>query len=250
VARSQSAHGFRCALAFGPGVPRINERLTVIADASRRSGTALALLLIAWIIVAWIGAWLLFRSLEPRVAAMRSDVGQFAYWTTLKLAVWILPALGFLRSTGRDVTAVLLGGKRPSLTLTRGLAGGLLLVSASAVPRIFARGAPIPPRPVWAQINAVVVAPIAEELAFRGVVLPLLQTGRKPSNANSMTALLFVASHVPGWLFQGRLVEMASRPMGGAVGIFVVGWILGLITQRSGSVAASMVAHAVNNLGG
>jgi membrane protease YdiL (CAAX protease family) len=53
-----------------------------------------------------------------------------------------------------------------------------------------------------------VVAPTAEELAFRGVVLPLLHTGP----------------------------EGLSWPT------------LGLITQRSGSVAAGMVAHAVNDL--
>jgi membrane protease YdiL (CAAX protease family) len=63
-----------------------------------------------------------------------------------------------------------------------------------------------------------------------------------------VTALTFVLVHIPGWYFQGRLVEMLTTPIGGALTIFVLGLIFGVIAHRSRSILAPMLAHALNNL--
>jgi membrane protease YdiL (CAAX protease family) len=212
------------------------------------SDTVVALGFTAWLIASWTGAWLMSRRLDEQTAFMRSDLERFVYWATLKTVCWVLPALALLRRDGADIRAVLLGERGLLWPLAWGLAGGLALASIAAVSRIPAQAAAASADQLWPRLNSVVVAPIVEELAFRGVVLRFLERGRRPFVANALTAMLFVASHVPGWWFQGRLLEMSSRTIGGAAWILGVGWVLGLVAQRSRSVAASIVAHASNNL--
>jgi membrane protease YdiL (CAAX protease family) len=75
----------------------------------------------------------------------------------------------------------------------------------------------------WGFVDAVVVAPIVEELTFRGAVLGGLGPRYRFSIANSLTALLFLGSHFPGWYFQGRLMTELTTPVGGAVSILLIG---------------------------
>ena len=92
-----------------------------------------------------------------------------------------------------------------------------------------------------------VLRPLDEHVTLMAV-LRSLEWRRSPLEANALTAMLFVASHLPGWVFQGRLLEVFSRPIGGAAAIFAIGCALGFIAQGSRSVGASIVAHALNNL--
>jgi len=68
------------------------------------------------------------------------------------------------------------------------------------------------------------------------------------ATANTLTAVFFLGIHLPGWYFQGRLRAMLAQPVGGALSIFLIGWVLGLVAHRSKSVAASTLAHILNNL--
>ena len=49
----------------------------------------------------------------------------------------------------------------------------------------------------------------------------------------------------PGWFFQGRLIEMLSAPIGGALSTFVLGWLFGWIAYKARSIGAAM--QALNN---
>jgi membrane protease YdiL (CAAX protease family) len=100
----------------------------------------------------------------------------------------------------------------------------------------------------WAVATAVTVSPLAEEAVFRGAVLPGLVPRLGFFWANSLTALLFLGAHVPGWAVQGRLLPMLQTAHGGALSIFLMGWILGVVVYKSSSVSAGILAHLVNNL--
>lgn len=81
-------------------------------------------------------------------------------------------------------------------------------------------------------LRLVVVAPLAEESLFRGVVLTRLRRGIEAAPAVVLSALLFATAH--GNLWQG-------------VPAFVAGIWLGLIVVRTRSVSAAVAGHAIVN---
>jgi membrane protease YdiL (CAAX protease family) len=94
----------------------------------------------------------------------------------------------------------------------------------------------------------VIVAPIVEEFTFRGAILQTLLSRYRFIVANTVTAVFFLGIHLPGWRFQGRLSDMLAQPIGGALSILFIGWILGLVAYKSKSVAVSTLTHVLNNL--
>lgn len=83
---------------------------------------------------------------------------------------------------------------------------------------------------------------------FRGAVLANLLQQYRFVVANTLTALLFLGLHLPGWRFQGRLLTNLTAPVGGALAIFSLGWVFGLVMYKGKSVLGSMLAHSLNNL--
>lgn len=89
--------------------------------------------------------------------------------------------------------------------------------------------------------TAVLVAPLAEEVYFRGLLLGWIRqyTGTWPAVAGSalvfgLLHLRFLTLGTEGWLITGELVGM--------------GVLLGWVAVRTGSLWASFIAHALNNL--
>jgi membrane protease YdiL (CAAX protease family) len=97
-------------------------------------------------------------------------------------------------------------------------------------------------------INAVVIAPVVEELLFRGVILKSLNTKLKFAYSNLLTAFLFLIIHLPGWYFKNKLRENILNPVGGAFSIFLLGLLFGWVAQKTKSVSGSIVVHCLNNL--
>jgi membrane protease YdiL (CAAX protease family) len=79
-----------------------------------------------------------------------------------------------------------------------------------------------------------VVAPMAEEIFFRGFLFGALRRRG-----------LVVATLVSGLAF--GLAHVASAPIGFLVPLALLGMILALIYERTGSLYPSMALHAVNN---
>lgn len=100
----------------------------------------------------------------------------------------------------------------------------------------------------WPLFSGVIVAPIVEEFTFRGAILGALGQRFRFRTANTVTALLFLGIHLPGWYFQGRLLENLLNPVSGALSIFLLGWVFGYVAHKSNSVAACTVTHMLNNL--
>lgn len=197
--------------------------------------------------VAWIGAWLLKEALDRHVAWVTSSGGAFTYWTTMKLLLWIAPSVALIRLSGRRVRAAFeMQRLRP--VLTWGVGTGLVLGVISLIAKAVMRRPLFALTLSWPQFSVLVVAPVFEEFMFRGAVLGNLTQRYRFPLANTLTAVLFLGMHLPGWHFQGRLWANLTAPVSGALSIFLLGWIFGLVAHKSQSVTAGMIAHSLNNL--
>lgn len=81
-------------------------------------------------------------------------------------------------------------------------------------------------------ILVAIIAPVAEELLFRGLLYPVLRRSWGVTLAIILNALLFGFAHVVLILIPG---------------LFFVGLILAWVRERSGSVIPGMLLHALQN---
>ena len=197
--------------------------------------------------VAWIGAWLLKAVLDRHVAWVTSSGGAFAYWTVMKALLWILPSVVLIRLSGRRAREVF-RIERLQLVLAWGVGTGLVLGAISLITKVVAHRPLLTLALSWPQFSVLVVAPVFEEFMFRGAVLGNLVQRYRFGLANTLTAVLFLGMHLPGWHFQGRLWTNLAAPVGGVLSIFLLGWVFGFVAHRSKSVVAGMIAHSLNNV--
>lgn len=82
-------------------------------------------------------------------------------------------------------------------------------------------------------LAAVIVAPLAEEMLFRGLVQHTLEKYREPAIAIVLTSVLFALVHFNPWT---------------AIQITMLGLVLGYMTWKSGSILPAVILHGLNNL--
>ena len=86
---------------------------------------------------------------------------------------------------------------------------------------------------VWGGIlRIVVIAPIVEELIFRGVIIAGFMRNYKVGYAIFFSALLFALFHLNPWQFPAT---------------FLLGLVLGWVRIRTGSILACIAGHAIHN---
>lgn len=83
-----------------------------------------------------------------------------------------------------------------------------------------------------------------EELIFRGVVQTRLSERLSTPVAIVVSAALFLAIHVPGWIILALPTDAAV-----VASVFLLGLICGWIRWRVGSLWPAVAAHWANNLG-
>ncbi|MET0564917.1 MAG: type II CAAX endopeptidase family protein [Acidimicrobiia bacterium] len=96
---------------------------------------------------------------------------------------------------------------------------------------------------VAAVLTAVVVAPVTEELTFRGVLLKAFQK-RGRGTIMVLTSLVFAAFHTLG-LDPERLLQAAAVVL---PQLFLVGLVLAWITLRTGRLGPAIFIHSGFNL--
>jgi len=204
----------------------------------------------AWIVcgvvavyVAWTGAWLLY----PHMAWAATQAGGFAYWTTMKLLLWILPSLLLIHLSGRKLRDVI-GLTRLRHAVLWGVAVGSVLGLISLMTKAIQHKPLLSVSLSWPFFSVIVIAPIFEEFMFRGALLGALVSWYRFAVANVIVAALFLGLHMIGWHFQGRLWQNLASPVGGALAIFLLGLVFGFVAHRSKSLIASILAHSLNNL--
>lgn len=96
----------------------------------------------------------------------------------------------------------------------------------------------------WLGLHIPIGTVWSEELAFRGVLLPLAQRAFGPRTGALVQAAVFGLAHI-------RPARNAGDPVLGTVlATALAGWVFGALRARSDSVAASMLAHlALNETG-
>jgi membrane protease YdiL (CAAX protease family) len=182
----------------------------------------------------WIVAWIINVALRERFHwDVQTDT---IYWITMKVIVWVVPALLAIRVEERESLVQFLELTHVGRGVLWGSLIGLALVAVTFLGKALPAGTQAHvPSVSLVLLNAVVVAPLVEEITLRGFFLKRLElNSRSLWSANLLTTLVFVVMHVPGWLFNmtrrsgcllmvqrnlaiprfvGSMVSAASRPV-------------------------------------
>ncbi len=181
-----------------------------------------------------------------------SDTGWMAIATAATL-VGLLAGIGWLAARNR-FTWHLLGPVRPgALPVALGLAAGLVgtvmtYLINGGLAFVFQPDEPVDQQVlqdalsggsslVLALVVAVVLAPIAEEVLFRGVLFQALRSRVGLWPAAVMSSVLFTLVHVE---------IVMSQPLA-LVGLFSLGVLLAWAFHRTGSLLVPIIGHAVFN---
>jgi len=88
--------------------------------------------------------------------------------------------------------------------------------------------------PILLILMTVILAPILEEILFRGIIMKgMINNNVKPVTAIIVSAFIFGAVHFNPWQFAGA---------------FLLGLVLGLVYYKTKSLLMSILLHAFNNL--
>lgn len=218
-----------------------------VAGCPRSSIAVRTVALVVAVYVAWICAHLAKGPLDDRVAWVKTSGGGFAYWTPMKLLLWIVPSVWLIRVSGRKIRDVI-GLSHLCRAIPWGVSAGLTLALITTAWKALQHQPLFSWSLSWGFVTAVVIAPLFEEFMFRGAVLGALLQRYRFTAANVLTAALFLGLHLPGWYFQGRLWEHLTSLAGGALAIFTVGLLFGLAAHKSKSLVAGILAHSLSNL--
>jgi membrane protease YdiL (CAAX protease family) len=173
---------------------------------------------------------------------------------TAKLLLWVLPTVAYVKRTRRAAIAEYFSLTDPGRGIGYGLLIGLGVLAVSFLLDFLLGGAGFSlPVLDLTLFSTVVVSPFAEEWALRGFYMrEQMERGATLPSAGKNAAFVFVLMHLPGWYFQGRMRE----PLGLLQPAFFLWW-LGFIlawsknagqNNKSGSLYAPMIVHALNNL--
>ena len=202
----------------------------------------LAFTVYALIMLAWIGAWRLHDSIGLSAEAAVADT---LYWTVAKAIIWLLPVVVVVRGVFKRRLTEYLSLGNVTQGVKAGCIYGIAFVAISFMRDYFMRSFGWPAiNP--GLLNALAIAPICEEVLFRGFFLRTMQESKLGFwPANILTALLFLGMHLPGWYFMAS--PNLTQPFA-MIGIVLVGLVAGVARQRSGSLWGSISVHFVNNL--
>jgi membrane protease YdiL (CAAX protease family) len=100
------------------------------------------------------------------------------------------------------------------------------------ITQVFSQLHDLASHPISGPLSLVVIAPLTEELIFRGLILRGLLARTSPWRAIVISALLFALIHVNPWQFPTA---------------FVAGLVLGWAYFRTGSLTLCMAGHALHN---
>ena len=188
----------------------------VLLDPSE-GGTALLVLVVASQVAGLLAALLLLRRRGMRLPPIVGPVRPVVRHVGIGVGLGIVALLGstllvslLVTLTGSEAT--------PEQVLTEGIAD-------------------TPVQLLLAVIAAVVMAPLAEELLFRGLLHRGLRQRMRAVPATLLSSVLFAVVHVD---------VAASQPLA-LVGLTFVGVVLALAHERTGSLVVPVVIHATHN---
>ena len=191
----------------------------------------------------WVAAWMLYEGWFVPHGWLLGTWRSTSWWTIAKLAIWIAPPLWILRRAGEKL------GEATGLATLRGVRRGLGLAAAwlafQLIVSLLRDHWPGPFRWSSGAWNAFLVAPLFEEIVFRGFALRRLRRqGIRFWPAAAATSVAFGLMHVPGWLFTKGATPAI---LGSFANVMFVGMLLAAIAWRTPSLWACVAFHFVNN---
>ena len=91
-------------------------------------------------------------------------------------------------------------------------------------------------------LNTLLMAGLAEEIVFRGLILQELDKRITFWKANLITALLFLVIHYPIWIYNDIILQFGSH-----IYVFIIGLLLGFVYKKTGSLWSVIILHAFHN---
>ena len=182
------------------------------------SGASFSVTLIIGALSSWIGlaGWPIIATLW-RGNGPRLDLGLTLTWANVRWGVLA------------GLVGLVLAGIAAGLTML--VFGDFTSAAGELAEQLIQQSGPV----AWVAFGLLVLigAPIAEEIAFRGLMFSaLLKRGVKPWLVIVLTSAAFALFHLePTRIFL----------------LFVIGLVLGFVRYRTNSVGTAIVAHAVNN---
>ena len=158
-----------------------------------------------------------------------------------RLSIWVLPVFLYLRYIDRvDVVEYL----QLKQHWRRGVIVGLTLSVVNFLGTVARLGPP-----VWSSayitwnsiLGTSVLVGVFEEIPFRGFMLRKLQERFGFVTATIISSILFVCTHVPGWIMFGTLTAQNMTF------IFVFGAVMAVILRYARSLWAPIVTHSLND---
>lgn len=200
----------------------------------------------------WTCAWLLRVGPAERFfgGSLRDVNLDTLYWFLMKCLVWMIPVMIYLRRVyGVGLWEYLSLSRWMKRGWAWGLIFSLVMVGLFLAYDAWRLVSLVSPAHFVAGpfLGAVLVAPMMEEVFFRGFMIRQLQGWWKSFSAVNLTAALaWALVHWVGWYFQGRVTFPGSLLLSLQLTLF--GMVLGYANRFSGSLWTSLILHCANNL--
>lgn len=91
-------------------------------------------------------------------------------------------------------------------------------------------------------LNGILMAGLAEEIVFRGLILQEINKKMAFWKANIVTALLFLVIHYPIWIQNEIIFHFGTH-----IYVFVLGLLFGFVYKKTGSLWTVIILHALHN---
>lgn len=95
---------------------------------------------------------------------------------------------------------------------------------------------------IYDYLNGFLMAGIAEEIVFRGLILQEINKKMAFWKANIITALLFLVIHYPVWIYNEIFFHFGTH-----VYIFILSLLFGFVYKKTGSLWSVIIFHALHN---
>jgi uncharacterized protein len=206
-----------------------------------------------WIyVVVFLAVWSVRALVLIRVdESIQSPLGKNVFSNTVKFVIWVLPALitlvicrlrpfEYLKlSTPINTRGLLLSLVVVAVWLALVIIGESIISGKSLGVMLSQRSAD------WLSILVgVAVSPISEEILFRGFFLNRLNESLSFWAANAISALLFMAVHMPYWVSRNGFSPEIIKNL---VNVFLLGCLFGWLMKKTNSLWTAIGAHIANN---
>lgn len=91
-------------------------------------------------------------------------------------------------------------------------------------------------------LNTFIMAGLAEEIVFRGLILQEINKRLIFWKANVITSLLFLVIHYPIWIYNDIIFHFGSH-----IYVFFIGLLFGFVFKKTGSLWSVILLHAFHN---